>query len=140
MVRWCWVNFLCRGILLIKIIEGQGPTALAVGADGGRWDIFSLVCHFSSLSPSLWETTRYSLKYCLKGPLKQRQPTNQLSLLTMTYRATIHSSTRFTPNKLCLGVYCFDVVLLSDRPRDGRVLPWCWVNFQCRSVLRFGLQ
>ena len=32
---------------------------------------------FSSLSPSLWETARYRLKYCLKGPLKPKQPTNQ---------------------------------------------------------------
>ena len=32
-------------------------------------DIFSLIDHFSFLSPSLWETTRYRLKYCLKGPL-----------------------------------------------------------------------
>ena len=32
MVRWCWVNFRCRGVLLILIILGQGPTALAVGA------------------------------------------------------------------------------------------------------------
>ena len=35
---------------------GQGPIALAVGAGGGCLDIFSLVYHFSFLSPSLWET------------------------------------------------------------------------------------
>ena len=34
-VRWCWVNFQCRGVLLIWIRVGQGPTALAVGAVGG---------------------------------------------------------------------------------------------------------
>ena len=33
-MRWCWVNFQCRGVLLIWIIVGQGPTALAVGAVG----------------------------------------------------------------------------------------------------------
>ena len=49
-VRWCWVNFQCRGVLLIWIIVGQGPTALAVGAGGGCLDIFSLVCHFFSFS------------------------------------------------------------------------------------------
>ena len=32
---------------------------------------------FSFLSPSLWETARYRLKYCLKGPLNPKQPTNQ---------------------------------------------------------------
>ena len=51
------------------IIVGQGPTALTVGADGGCSDIFSLIYHFYRHSPSLWETARYRLKYCLKGPL-----------------------------------------------------------------------
>ena len=35
MVRWRWVNFQCRGVLLIWVIVGQGTTALAVGAGGG---------------------------------------------------------------------------------------------------------
>ena len=80
MVRWCWVNFQCRGVLLILIKVGQGPTALSVGAGGGYLDIFSLVYHFSFLSPSLWETARYRLKYCLKGPLNPKQPTNQIQI------------------------------------------------------------
>ena len=63
----------------IRIIVGQGPTALVVGASGGCLDIFSLVYHFSFLTPSLWETARYRLKYCLKGPLSPSQPTNQPS-------------------------------------------------------------
>ena len=67
-VRRCWVNFQCRGVLLIWIIVGQGPIALAVGAGGGCLDIFFSIYHFSFLSPSLWETARYRLKYCLKGP------------------------------------------------------------------------
>ena len=133
MVRWCSVNFLHRGVLLLWITVGQGPSALtvgagggcldifslvyhffflspsfwetaryrqilsqravkpkttkpnqpikglAVGAGGGCLDIFSLVYHFSFLSPSLWETSRYRLKYCLKGPLSPKQPTNQPS-------------------------------------------------------------
>ena len=61
----------------ILITVGQGPTALAVGAGGGCLDIFTLIYPFSSLSPSLWETARYRLKYCLKGPLNPKQPTNQ---------------------------------------------------------------
>ena len=62
---------------------GQGPTALAVGAGGGCLDIFNLTCiyPFSSLSPSLWETARYRLKYCLKGPLNPKQPTKYLSFV-----------------------------------------------------------
>ena len=61
----------------ILITVGQGPTALAVGVGGGCLDIFTLINPFSSLSPSLWETARYRLKYCLKGPLNPKQPTNQ---------------------------------------------------------------
>ena len=64
----------------IWITVGQGPTALAVGAGGGCVDIFTLIYPFSPLSPSLWETARYRLKYCLKGPLNLKQPTNQLKL------------------------------------------------------------
>ena len=78
-VRRCWINFQGRGVLLIWIIVGQGPIALAIGAGGGCLDIFSLIYHFSFLSPSLWETARYRLKYCLKGPLNPEQPTNQSS-------------------------------------------------------------
>ena len=62
----------------IWITVGQGPTALAVGAGGGCLDIFTLISPFSPLSPSLWETTRYRLKYCLKGslsPKSSKQPT-----------------------------------------------------------------
>ena len=46
-VRMCWVTFQCRGVLLIWMIVGQGPIALAVG--GGCLDIFSLIYHFSFL-------------------------------------------------------------------------------------------
>ena len=85
-VRRCWVSsFQCLGVLLICMIVGQGPTALAVGAGGGCLDIFTLIYPFSPLSPSLWETARYRLKYCLKGPLNPRQPTN-LSTIFLSYQ------------------------------------------------------
>ena len=71
-----------RPIILISV--GQGPTALAVGTGGGCLDIFTLLCPFSSLSPSLWETARYRLKYCLKGPLNPKQPTNQPNLVVIS--------------------------------------------------------
>ena len=64
----------------IWMIVGQGPAALAVGAGGCCLDIFTLVYSFSPLSPSLWDTARYRLKYCLKGLLNPKQPTNQLLL------------------------------------------------------------
>ena len=46
---------------------GQGPTVFDVAV--GCLDIFSLLYPFFTLSPSLWETAQYILKYCLKGPL-----------------------------------------------------------------------
>ena len=64
------------GVLLIWIRVEQGLLRLQwvrVGVFGH----FSLFCHFSFLSPTLWETARYRLKYCLKGPLSPKQPTNQ---------------------------------------------------------------
>ena len=60
----------------IWITVGQGSTALAVGAGGGYLDNITLIYPFFPLSPSLWETARYRLKYCLKGPLNPK-PTNQ---------------------------------------------------------------
>ena len=51
-VQWCWINFQCRGALLMWIIVEQGPVALAEGAGGGCLDIFSLDYQFSLLSPS----------------------------------------------------------------------------------------
>ena len=62
----------------IWMTVGQGPIVLAVGAGGGCLDIFTLIYPFSSLSPSLRETVRYRLKYCLKGPLNPEEPTNQI--------------------------------------------------------------
>ena len=66
-----------RPTILISV--WQGPTALAVGAGGGCLDSFTVIYHFSPLSPSLWETARYRLKYCLEWPLNQtNQPTNYI--------------------------------------------------------------
>ena len=64
-------------------VPGQGPIALAVGAGCGCLDIFTLLYHFSPLSPSLWKTARYRLKYCLKEPLNPKTTitTTQAKLL-----------------------------------------------------------
>ena len=67
----------------IWITVGQAPTALAVGAGGGCLYIFTLIYPFS---PSLWETVRYRLKYCLKGPLNPIQPTNMLRFVVFSPR------------------------------------------------------
>ena len=71
------VNLPVPGRPTILISVGQGLTALAVGAGRGCLDIFILIYPFSPLSPSLCETARYRLKYCLKGPLNPKQPANQ---------------------------------------------------------------
>ena len=60
----------------IWMIEVQGPVVLAVGAGGCCLDISTLLYLFSPLFPSFWETVRYRLKYCLKGPLNPQQTNN----------------------------------------------------------------
>ena len=68
----------------IWMIVGQGPIALAVGAVGGCLDIFTPLYLFSSFSPSLRDTARYRLKYCLKEPLKPETTNQPSSPLTMS--------------------------------------------------------
>ena len=48
MVRCCCVNCQCRGVLLIWIIVGQGPTALTVDVGGVVRTFFlpSIISHF----------------------------------------------------------------------------------------------
>ena len=55
-VRWCWINFQFRGVLLIWIIVGQGPISLAVGAGGVGLDIFLTSIIFSSFFLSLGDS------------------------------------------------------------------------------------
>ena len=62
-----------------KLYNSRARAYCACSRCGWGWfgHFFSLIHHFSFLSPSLWETARYRLKYCLKGPLSPTQPTNQ---------------------------------------------------------------
>ena len=55
---------------------------LAVGAGGNCLELFSLIYHFSFLSPSLSDSARYRLKYCLKGPLSPKQP-NKMDMFSI---------------------------------------------------------
>ena len=187
-----------RPIILITV--GQGPIALAVGAGRGGLDIFTLIYPFSFLSPSLRETTRYRMKYCLKGPLSPKttnQPMNDLHEIGLKGRLPIfvqnflsnrefkvrvgstlseaHNQEQGVPQGSILSVTLFslkinnivkclnpgvdcslyvDDLLICYRSKNmntierqlqlnlggGRVVRWCWVNFQCRGVLQFGLQ
>ena len=74
----------------IWITVGQGPTALAVGAGGSCLDIFTLIYLFFPLSPSLWKTIRYRLKYSLKGPLNPIATNQPTYFSTKTYVVTTH--------------------------------------------------
>ena len=69
MVRRCWVYIPVPGRPTNLDDSRQGLIVLAGSADGGCLNIFSLIYHFSFLSPSLWETAQYRRKYYLKGPL-----------------------------------------------------------------------
>ena len=98
---------------------GQGPTALALGAGWGCLDIFTLIYPFSSLSPSLWETVRYRLKYCLKGPLNPKQPTNQPT----NWQESMTPSSSYTRGCQVLGgKYCNKV---TDDPESRLFLSRC---------------
>ena len=62
------------------------------------WGLFGyFFSHFSSLSPSLWETARYRLEYCLKGPLSPYQPTNQIKSCTFVVVPLCHILVRVCP-------------------------------------------
>ena len=57
--------------------EYYGATGVFCPACGALVPSIKGIYLFSFLSPSLWETARYRLIYCLKGPLNPKQPTIQ---------------------------------------------------------------
>ena len=98
----------------VWITVEQGSLALAVGAGGGCLDIFTLIFPFSPHSPSLWETARYRLKYCLKGPLNPKQQTNQKSrtrsvLTVILYGCQLYSRSYHEHGALMIFLLTFTV-------------------------------
>ena len=87
----------------IWITVGQGPIALAVGAGGGCMDIFSLVYHFSFFTLTLWETARYGLKYCLKGPLSPKTTNQPLLEIHLTEHGRFHFQGGWSGGAMVLG-------------------------------------
>ena len=82
MERSCWVNFQCRGVLLVSMIVGQGSIALAIGAGGGCLDIFSLIYLFLfSFSLSLGDGPIYT--EILSQRAVKPKTANQLFLLLL---------------------------------------------------------
>ena len=79
----------------VWITVGQGPTALAVGAGGGCLNIFTHIYPFFPLSPSLWETARYRLKYYLKGPLNPKSTNQPIQMVDLSFAALFLLQTYF---------------------------------------------
>ena len=100
----------------ILITVGQGSIALAVGAGGGG-------------APSLWETARYRLKYCLKGPLNPKQPTNQPSSIFFSFLSPSLSPSLWETARYRLK-YCLKGPLNPKQPTNQP-------NKLCRGVLQF---
>ena len=74
----------------------------------GLFGHFSLIYHFSFLSPSLWETARYRrLKYCHKGPLSPKQPTNQTIIFPFFFFFFFHL---FLYNTVLYGIIVLSVM------------------------------
>ena len=101
-----------------KLLEPGRPTKLAdsraraycayTRCGWGCSDIFSLVYNFSFF----WETTRYRLKYCLKGPLNPKQPAKQPTSTCLHW--PLSSKTSKFP-------YRFEIELLIGYPIKGFV-------------------
>ena len=107
------------------------------GCGWGLFGHFSLAYHFSFLSPSLWETARYRLKYCLKGPLSPKQPTNQLHgkwLVTwppLMMSLVVTNFVLLYPSKPSVGGYTIlTLFFLSSARPSVRNTP----NLQLRSM------
>ena len=137
-----------RSTILIAV--GQGPTALAVGTGGGCLDSFTLIYPFSSLSPCLWETARYRLKYCLKGPWGWSGGAMVLGKLPVPGRPTIWITVGQGPTALAVGAGggCLDIFTLIYP--FSPLSPSLWettltrqrtsiVNRQCLQLLRASL-
>ena len=107
----------------IWITVGQGPTALAAGAGGGCLDIFTLIYPFSPLSPSLWETARYRLKYCLKGLLNPKQPTNQVTVAYSINFRTMPLTLQLPETKIAEFANSVDLNGDNEPPHQGL---HCW--------------
>ena len=120
-----------RPTILISV--RQGPIALAVGAGGVVWT-FLLSSILSPLSPSLWETARYRLKYCLKGPLNPKQPTKYIAQQVRLNRKTGQSQTTNTAPAASTARSAL-VVLLSKLV--GILIGWLfWLNGFLRQYFR----
>ena len=125
----CRVNFQCRGVLLICKIVGQGPTMLSVGTGRVVWTFFSLVFTWSCC---VWQNIYFhslalsflTWSYCTW----QNIPVHSLAFSLFTWSCCTWQNS---------PAYSFAFSLFTWSCGGGRVVRWCWVNFQCRGVLQF---
>ena len=105
----------------------------------GLFGHFTLICPFSFLSPSLWDTTRYRLKYCLKGSLSPKttnQPKIHLMLPYTLLCAEPEQSRRGWVNTMLVGfppaestasfVRRIPISVFSDMDDFLLSLPFCY--------------
>ena len=112
MEQWCWVDFQCRGVLLIWIVVGQGPTVLAVGTGGGLFGhFFSGLLFLSSYSLSLGDCPIQT--EILSQRAVKPKSTNQATVSRMT------TNNYFIPMKFC---YNTSFTLLTQCQRSRSVL------------------
>ena len=98
----------------------------------GLFGHFSLAYHFSFLSPSLWEMAQYRLKYCLKGPLSPKQPTNQM-YLELCYKTSVN----FTSQRKASGMIARkrEKFSLKNLYSERNHIPQCLSVYQQRKQL-----
>ena len=162
-MRWCWVNFQCRDVLLIWIRARADCACSMCG-----WKLFGhFFSHLSfllsfSLSPlSGRRPDRHRLKCCLKRLLSPKQPTNQIYIgvgrggqpspilleglaayplgpqnISPTFSINVYVK-QYKLDHKCTNLIYAPFILFEGILGGGRVVRWCWVNFQCRGVLQF---
>ena len=100
-VRWCWVNFQCRDVLLIWIIVWQGLITLAVGA-GHFLSRLSFLFSFS-LSGRRSDIDWNSLKW----PLNPKQLSNKIhSWVVWEHQSRCyHVYSKISDKNACRSIY-----------------------------------
>ena len=75
-VRWSWVTSITGASY--NLDDSRARAYCACSRCGwGLFGHFNSALSFLLSSPPLWGTARYRLKYCLKGPLDQKQTNKQ---------------------------------------------------------------
>ena len=86
--------------------------------------IYSRLSFLFFFSPSPWETARYRLKYCLKGLLSPKQPTNQPKCRRNAER-THDCTMTITNNAINFCMSIPDIDFKIPISADGRSGPGC---------------